>query len=199
MRSEPTRALALLALVAFAACQPLTRPAPQPAGSWSERKAQLQAATRWRFEGRFAVSGVESGGSGGIRWNQRDARSNVTVFGPLGAGGFEIAVDGATLWVKTSRGEALDGDQARALIEDRLGVRLPMEALRYWLLGVAAPGSQSSETVGDNQRLAALSQQGWDVRFETYQAVDGDVLPARVDAIHQGVKVRLRISRWQWQ
>jgi outer membrane lipoprotein LolB len=159
----------------------------------------LQSAERWRFEGRFAISGVESGGSGGIRWTQKDARSDVAVFGPLGAGGFEIALEGDELRVKTSRGEALDGEAARRLIEDRLGAALPLDAMRYWLLGIAAPGSEANETLGDNQRLAALTQQGWDVRFAEYQTVAGDLLPARVDAVHAGVKVKLRISRWQWE
>jgi len=206
MRSEvrlstlyAVRGLVGLALVLAAACHPLTKPAPQPAGSWAQRQVQLQSADRWRFEGRFAISGVESGGSGGIRWTQKNARSDVSVFGPLGAGGLEIALDGNELRVKTSRGESLDGEQARQLIEDRLGAALPLVAMRYWLLGVAAPGSDASETLGDNQRLAALTQQGWDVRFAEYQAVAGDLLPARVDAVRAGVKVKLRISRWQWE
>lgn len=197
--SHAPRTVVGLALVLLAACQPLTKPTPRPAGSWAERLTQLQSADRWRFEGRFAISGVESGGSGGIRWTQKNARSDVAVFGPLGAGGFEIALEGNELRVKTSRGEALDGEQARQLIEDRLGAALPLDAMRYWLLGIAAPGSEASETLGDNQRLAALTQQGWDVRFAEYQSVAGDLLPARVDAVHAGVKVKLRISRWQWQ
>ena len=206
MRSEvgrsawrAARGVASLALLLLTACHPLTKPAPPPAGPWAERQTQLQSADRWRFEGRFAISGVESGGSGGIRWKQDDARSDVSVFGPLGAGGFEIALDGDKLRVRTSRGEALDGEQARQLIEERLGAALPLDAMRYWLLGVPAPGSEASETLGDNQRLAALTQQGWEVRFAEYQPVAGDLLPARVDAMHAGVKVKLRISRWQWE
>jgi len=193
------RAVAGLAFILLAACHPLTKPAPRPAGSWAERQTQLQSADRWRFEGRFAISGVESGGSGGIRWKQNDSRSDVAFFGPLGTGGFEIALEGDKLRVRTSRGEALDGDEARQLIEDRLGAALPLDAMRYWLLGVPAPGSEASETLGDNQRLAALTQLGWEVRFAEYQAVAGDLLPARVDAVHAGVKVKLRISRWQWE
>ncbi|MGH8264051.1 MAG: lipoprotein insertase outer membrane protein LolB [Steroidobacteraceae bacterium] len=193
------RAVAGLALILLAACHPLTKPAPRPAGSWAERQTQLQTADRWRFEGRFAISGVESGESGGIRWTQNDSRSDVSVFGPLGAGALEIALDGDKLRVKTSRGEALDGDEARQLIEDRLGAALPLDAMRYWLLGVAAPGSEANETLGDNQRLAALSQQGWDVHFAEYQPVAGDLLPARVDAVRAGVKVKLRIARWLWE
>lgn len=192
------RQLGLLALVTLAACQPLTRPT-QPAGSWPERKAQLQSASRWRFDGRVAISGVESGGSAGIRWKQADARSSVSVFGALGAGGLNILLDAGHLHVKTSRGEAVDDDEAARVIEERLGAPLPLAELRYWLLGVSAPGSESTEVLGENQRLSALAQQGWEVHFAEYQAVGGDLLPARVDAQRDQVRVKLRISRWHWQ
>jgi outer membrane lipoprotein LolB len=192
------RRLAIVAVALLAACQPLTRPTP-PAGTWAERKTQLEAASRWRFDGRVAISGVESGGSAGIRWKQSESRSTVSVFGALGAGGLEIAVDGNHLRVRTSRGESVVDDEARQVIEERLGVPLPLEELRYWLIGIAAPGSEATEVLGENQRLSALSQQGWEVHFTEYQAVAGDLLPARLDAMHEGVRVRLRISRWQWR
>ena len=158
----------------------------------------MLAADRWRFDGRVAISGVESGGSAGIRWQQSRGRSDVAVFGALGAGGLDIAVDGEHLRVKTSRGEVVEDEAARRVIEERLGVPLPLAELRYWLVGIAAPGSDANEVLGDNQRLTTLSQQGWDVQFTEYQAVGGDLLPARLDASHEGVRVRLRISRWQW-
>ncbi|HZF16759.1 MAG TPA: lipoprotein insertase outer membrane protein LolB [Steroidobacteraceae bacterium] len=201
MRSDGAaiaRSCIVAALLACAACHPPTRPAPRPAGSWEERKAQLLAADRWRFDGRVAISGVESGGSAGIRWQQSRGRSDVAVFGALGAGGLDIAVDGEHLRVKTSRGEVVEDEAARRVIEERLGVPLPLAELRYWLVGIAAPGSDANEVLGDNQRLTTLSQQGWDVQFTEYQAVGGDLLPARLDASHEGVRVRLRISRWQW-
>jgi outer membrane lipoprotein LolB len=146
-----------------------------------------------------AVSGVESGGSAGIRWQQADARSRVSVFGTLGAGGINILLDAGHLHVKTSRGEEVDGEEAARVIDDRLGAPLPLAELRYWLLGVTAPGPESTEVLGENQRLAALTQKGWEVHFAEYQRVAGDLLPARVDARRDQVRVKLRISRWQWQ
>jgi outer membrane lipoprotein LolB len=193
------RRLAPLALLLLAACQPLTRPAPAQPAAWAERKAELQAVNRWRFEGRFAIAGVETGGSAGIRWQQADAHSEVAVFGALGAGAMHIELDGDRLHVETRRGERVEGEQASATLAERLGAPVPFTQLRYWLLGVPAPGTQSSEVLGENQRLASLSQEGWDVRFSEYSSVGGDVLPARVDAMHGKVRVKLRISRWDWR
>jgi len=203
MRSERMRILGRrlgpLALLFLAACQPLTKPTAAQPAAWAERKAELQAVSRWRFEGRFAVAGVETGGSAGIRWQQADAHSDVSVFGALGAGAMHIELDGDQLHVETRRGERIDGEQASAALAERLGAPVPFTQLRYWLLGVPAPGMQSSEVLGENQRLASLSQEGWDVRFSEYSSVGGDLLPARVDATHDRVRVKLRISRWEWR
>lgn len=203
MRSDPARVtcrrLAPFALLLLVACQPLTRPAPAQPAAWAERRAELQAANRWRFEGRFSIAGVESGGSAGIRWRQVDAHSDVAVFGALGAGAMRIELNGDRLHVETRRGERLDGEQASTTLADRLGAPLPFTELRYWLLGVPAPGTESSEILGDNQRLASLSQQGWEVQFSAYQPVGGDMLPARVEATLGKVRVKLHISRWDWR
>jgi len=190
------RRLLLLAPVVLAACQPLTRPVEL--GPWNARKAALESSLHWRFEGRVAVSGVESGGSAGIRWQQNAARSDVAVFGALGAGALRIELEGARLHVETSSGEAVDDEAARQALADRLGAPLPLAELRYWLLGIAAPGSEATEVLGGNGRLSALTQRGWEVRFTEYEPVAGDVLPARVDATQGGVRVRLKISHWEW-
>jgi outer membrane lipoprotein LolB len=186
----------IAALIGVAACKPLTRPS-QP-GPWVERKAELQSANLWRFEGRVAIAGVESGGSAGIRWRQADTRSDISVFGALGAGGLTIELVGDRLHVETSGGEAVDDDAAVRVIANHLGVPLPLAELRYWLLGVTAPGSEATEVLGANQRLSALTQEGWEVHFTEYQAVAGDLLPARVDARREQIRVRLRITHWQW-
>ena len=184
-------------LCTLAACQPLTRPA-QP-GPWSARKTELQALNDWRFDGRVAVAGVGSGASAGIRWKQTQMRSDVSVFGALGAGAMRIALDGTRLHVETSAGEAVDDEAAARALADRLGAPLPLAELRYWLLGVAAPGSDATEVLGGNQRLSALTQEGWEVKFTEYQPVAGDLLPARLEAAQGDVRVRLRISHWEWR
>lgn len=202
MRSDRARLigrrLAPLSLLLLAACQPLTKPAPAQPAAWAERRAELQVADHWRIEGRFAIAGVETGGSAGIRWQQAYAHSAISIFGALGAGAMRIELDGDRLHVETRGGEHIDGEQASAALAERLGTPLPLAQLRYWLLGVPAPGTESAEVVGDNQRLASLSQEGWDVQFSEYSSISGDLLPARVEATHGKVRVKLRISRWDW-
>ena len=54
------------------------------------------------------------------------------------------------------------------LIQEQLGFAPPLDALRYWLLGLPAPGdAQESRSPGG--QLLSLTQQGWLVEYQEYQ------------------------------
>jgi outer membrane lipoprotein LolB len=70
-------------------------------------------------------------------------------------------------------------------------------ALRYWVLGLPAPGTVASRTLDPRGRLAALEQSGWRIRFLDYGRQDGYELPGRVFAQKDGTRVRLVVGRWR--
>ena len=72
-------------------------------------------------------------------------RSQVSLEGPLGAGGVQITADGDTLSIVNSHGDHLDSDAARAELAARLGFDPPLSSLRYWILGVPDPGMPAKE------------------------------------------------------
>ena len=80
------------------------------------------------------------------------ARSNLALDGPLGIGGLRVELEGEDLEIATSRGEKLDGDAARAELERRLGFALPLAELRWWLLGIPAPGEASVDQDAGQRR-----------------------------------------------
>jgi len=115
----------------------VTTPAGNPPASRTVDPAQL---TQWLAKGRIALAAQGEGGSGSFVWQQRSERTELTVRGPLGAGGLALVTDGATIELSDGAGKPLDGEAARAELERRLGVKLPLAELRYWMLGVPAPG-----------------------------------------------------------
>lgn len=117
--------------------------------------------------------------------------------GPLGIGGLHVVADGATLDVETSQGQRLASDEARAELEEKLGFEPPLASLRYWLLGVPDPGRPAIETVGTDQRLAALVQDGWQIAYTAYLEADGYALPQRLSMRRGDVRVRLIVDRWR--
>ena len=57
-------------------------------------------------------------------------------------------------------GQPLDGEAARAELERRLGAQLPLAELRYWMLGVPAPGASAGGPVQTGDGLGAWLRPG---------------------------------------
>ena len=169
---------------------------PPEAEPWSIRRAELQARDQFELRGRVAVAAGTEGFNARLRWEQAGPRSQVAVDGPLGVGGMRMAADGTTLTVVTARGEQLDSEAARAEIVARLGFEPPLESLRYWILGVPDPARPAEEVLDPQQRLASLRQDGWQIEYGQYLAVNGQWLPGRITMQRGDVRVRLVIDQW---
>lgn len=185
----------LVATVLLAGCQVRPVKAPQ-AQAWEARRAQLQQREHFDLHGRVAVAAGSEGFNAKLRWLQQGARSQLFLDGPLGVGGAQVSLEGETLDVRNSRGQALSADAARAELEARLGFDPPLRSLRYWILGAPDPASPASETLDDQQRLAALGQEGWQIAYSSYRASGEEWLPERLTLQREGVRVRVIIDGW---
>ena len=179
----------LAVLVAGCATAPVSTP---PAG----RAVDPQTLTQWTARGRIALSAQGEGGSGSFVWQQRSERTELAVRGPLGAGGLNIVTDGDTLQLEDGSGQALDGDAARVVLERRLGARLPLSELRYWMLGVPAPDAVAPAQLATGP-VAGFTQAGWVVTYEAFKAAGDWALPARLTATTGDARVRIVVDDWQ--
>jgi outer membrane lipoprotein LolB len=188
-------AAAILLLVGGCA----TGPRPQPNESESARREALQALAAWTLGGRFAVAAGNDGFSGGLQWQQRGPNAEIALRGPMGGEAIRMHVDGADYVVETADGASYDGERAQRLLADRLGVvrPLPVQDMRYWLIGVPAPGTPHEETLGTDQRLASLTQSGWLIRYGSFETVGPHTLPQRIEMTTQGLRLRVVVSDWQ--
>lgn len=158
-------------------------------GSWEARRDQLQTLGRFDLQGRLAVASGEEGFTAALRWSQRAELSRLDVEGPLGMGGLRLELE---------RGRLPD-ESARLELEQRIGFALPLESLRYWMLGVPDPTRAVEEQrMSASATLEALRQDGWTVLFTRYARVAGAdyELPQRIEASRESVRVRLLIERW---
>jgi outer membrane lipoprotein LolB len=190
-------AAAALGLALLAGCVSAPPAKPPPSISWAQRRAQLQMLDPFELSGRVAVAAGSEGFSAHLDWDQSGARTTVQLNGPLGIGGIHVVANGATLHVENSKGQHLESDEARAELRAKLGFDPPLTSLRYWVLGVPDPGVPSMETVGSDQRLAALEQSGWEISYSSYVNAGGNWLPQRLALQRGEVRVRLVVDHWQ--
>lgn len=168
-----------------------TRPEPPLIGDLSQ-------VNDWEARGRIAVSGAAGGGSGSFRWEQDHARSDVLIRGPVGIGSLRVQMTGGRddrLRLQLSDGRELESDAAIAELEARLGAAVPTQKLRYWLLGLAAPGPH--EWIERSEQSAVLEQDGWRIEFLEYGNETGALTPRRMKATSGEARIRLVINQWQ--
>jgi outer membrane lipoprotein LolB len=181
----------------LAACATIRRapvPAAAPAG-WEQRVAGLQSWSSWRLDGRAALAANGQGWQASLNWRQAGDSAEVHLSGPLGVGSLVLK--------RTPDGLSVNGappsDAVLAQLQERLGVDLPIDHLRFWLLGVPDPGTSFDFRRNDHDRASQLTQDGWTVDYDRYMPVDADLLPAHVVLSREGVRVRIVVDRWEPQ
>jgi outer membrane lipoprotein LolB len=189
------RATPLLVAALVSACA-TTRIEPPPSGAVPD----AQQVSTWQARGRLAVSAQGQGGSGTFTWHQQAERTELSVRGPLGVGALDVVSDGQALTVSDGSGRSYDGDAARAALEQKLGVGLPVGQMRYWMLGIPAPSVAAGSVAPDPTAATSPSgftQDGWTVSLDEMRTVGAWRLPARLSASSQNVRVRMVVDDWQ--
>ncbi len=145
----------------------------------------------------MAVAAGSDGFSGGLSWRQDGERADIELRGPLGGRALAIQVAGETISVTDSQGVTVTGTEARRLLAAQVGTDLPVAQLRYWLVGVPAPGLAHRESLGADRRLAALDQSGWRVAYSAYRDAGSIALPSRLEIRNDDLRLRLSVADWR--
>jgi outer membrane lipoprotein LolB len=170
-----------------------TRPVPAPpASGWEQRAAALQRLESWQLDGRAAVAVGTQGWQATLDWRQRRESTEVHLSGPLGIG--------AMVLKRTPDGISLNGappsDAVLAQLQERLGFDLPLDRLRYWLLGVPDPSAAFELKRNEQDRASQLTQDEWTIDYDRYMPVGADSLPAHLVLNRAGVRVRIAVDHW---
>lgn len=193
-----SRLLFLMVLLSLAACTtvPVQAPEPERSGSWEEHVDALTALTHWQVQGRAAIRTGDQAGTVALNWRQRDESYRVELRAPWGAGNIVLdsAPRGVTL--RTSKGVQEFATEPRELLWRHTGFDLPVEALRYWLLGLPEPSRQAELEVDERGLLTELHQHGWRIRYLDYGQFDGVALPTRLYVTGEVAEVRVAVQEW---
>lgn len=185
--NTPFRLIPLLVLSALlAAC----------AGTGIRPGAGAEDARRWQLAGKMGIKTNKSAESATINWRQCGELFDVRLSSPLGQTVARIEGRGEQLMVWMDGHEPVVTAAPETLLQEQLGWSVPIRALRYWVRGEAAPGSEAQIT-GPAGQPDALAQLGWQVRYPAWHQRDTVALPAKVILSDPQLQATLLIREWQ--
>ena len=176
--------LGLLALLAACATQPPVAP-----------PAVAPQVDRFELRGRVAVKLDGRGHSARMRWLHDVDSDSIWLYSPVGSTIATLHANEEIATLVTSKKETYRSADVQSLTRDVLGWDLPLDGLKYWVLGRVDPGSPVEQIEWDEQqRIKRLVQGGWDIEFGGY--ADNGTLPASMVLRFADLRMRLLIDRW---
>jgi len=166
--------------------------------NWGIRRSNIAAVQNFVLKGRVAEAGI-TGGRGDLDWTQAGDRIDLRISGPLGVGALAISGNRESVEIRSKDGVITTRDPG-SYMQQRLGWSLPLATLRYWALGVPAPGlidDQPREVLLDDVgRALRFDQFGWNIEYTEYQSVNSLTLPRKMTLANGGRTFRLVVDEW---
>ncbi len=166
---------------------------------WENRQDVLVGVDEWEFAGRIGVSAGDEGFNGQLRWRQDGVVFRARINGPLGIGTVFINGDRRKITVTDRNGTVTELHDAEVELRQMYGWTIPVTSLRFWALGIPDPGSPAETEFGEDGQLSKLRQQNWEVDITQYREGGGQLMPRRLTAVNDDVKVRLVIDNWTFR
>lgn len=200
MATTHWRLITVLALIAvLAACTRAPhRPdeAPDEAARQLHRQ-QLERLQAWSLDGRVALRTPDDGWSASLQWSQWIDYMDFRLRGTFGIGTTRVRGNREWMIIENSRGEVWETANPEVELARQTGWRVPLAMLRWWMVGMPAPGEAAEERVVDGSgHLVYLEQGGWQVHYEEYSEYEGLMLPGRITVENEEVRLRIRIRHW---
>ncbi len=190
--------LAGVVLFGLSGCATAPRVSSMPQFDWPERQQQLAQLQRWSFSGRLAIKDANNESwSAALRWQQDGDSYDIQLSGAFGQGAARLFGHDGYAVIEMAEHSALTADSAEALMQQQLGWHMPVQGLKFWLLGMLVPNSVGQHAFNEVGRLESLQQSGWQVRYRDYLDVDGLELPRKLELENPRLRARLVIDSWQ--
>lgn len=162
--------------------------------AWEARRELLSGIDHFSLQARVSSGGM-FGVKGNLSWRQQGERFDMRVAGPFGIGAASIRGEGKQIEIRTAKRTITTEDPERDL-HDRLGWTFPVMHLRYWVLGVPAPGSKAEVEYDRDGRLESLAQDDWTLEVSEYQKAGTLDLPRKFEVANAEVRIKVVVDTW---
>lgn len=148
--------------------------------------------------GRFAVTATEPGApsqavQGGFAWLDEGGRLTLDLANPLGSILARVQVTPGRAVLTRSNGQVEQAANADALVEQVVGVPVPVSYLRYWMRGQVSDSARVQRRDAQGHALQ-FEQQGWTVELSRFDDQGPGLLQMQRNEGARTLKVRLIVN-----
>jgi len=163
----------------------------EPEGRYQiQTREFLYKLERWSFEGRVAITGKKDAWQANINWAHAANDEKIKLAGPLGQGATLIQLTGDSVTIDRGDNKPLTSTQPELFINQQLGLFVPVQSLRYWVVGVPEP------SIHYNVTHSGFTQAGWLIDYRQTQSVNGRAMPYKITVSNEQLKLKLIIDQW---
>lgn len=163
--------------------------------SWEEHQSNVRQINHWVATGKIGIRTQDDSQSASLFWQQNQQAYKIRISGPLGQGGATISGDQHSATLEIPGEQPIAAASAEELLDLRLGWQIPVTDAQYWIKGMPSPNSTYDTQLYDN-RLAKLTQQGWNIEYHDYIEANNISLPGKLTLTRKDLKLTLIIGNW---
>ncbi len=178
----------VLLVLLLSACSSVT---VEPEGRYEiQTRESLYKLECWSFEGRVAITGKKEAWQANINWTHNANEEKIKLTGPLGQGATLIQLTGNRVTIDRGDNKPLSSNQPELFINQQLGLFVPVQSLRYWVVGLPEPSSRYNVTPN------GFTQAGWLVDYKQMLPVNNQAMPYKIAVSNEQLKLKLIINQW---
>lgn len=165
--------------------------------AYHDNAKYVKRLTNWKITGAIAAKHGSEGWQARVIWREESPQEFsgrlYAYFSPE-----QVVIKGkpGKVILFDEKGQQFEDRSIENMIKKSTGWRIPMDQLRYWVRGIAAPNSTSKVRFNKEGRITSMKQSGWALRYKDYVSISGYVLPKKVELVSGDLRVRLVISKW---
>ncbi|WOH37833.1 lipoprotein insertase outer membrane protein LolB [Thalassotalea fonticola] len=166
----------------------------------TQRAEQLSRLHNWTIKGKIAFIEGNSKQSANLYWRQTQHSTNLKLTTFLGVNVLTLSSKN-DIHILTANGKTYQDDNLEDLLNQVSGIRLPVNALVYWIKGLKAQNEDQitySETTLLPQTLNAwVNNTYWQLHYKKYNLVNNLRLASQLTIKHQQLVIKMAIHTWE--
>ena len=169
---------------------------------WKKRQQSLNDDVSWSLRSKIALRFRQEHWTFGLNWaNQAALKYAMQITNPV-TGGMVAKLSRTPSGVSllADDGKIYTDSNEERLLQNRAGLRLPVQGMQFWARGLIYPKYKIDKLVLDSYgRPQSIIQAGWSIQYSRYTSNQFNAMPRKVVITNTKEQIYLKMIAKQWQ